>query len=110
MKLITSLVRPCKLDAIRQSLHDIHVCAISVLETRDFSPQKHETTAWMGRLHSASASPKMEIRVIVHDDDVDEAIATIIRSARTGEPGDGHVCVIPVDHRYDIRTGRRDVS
>ena len=74
------------------------------------SPQEHETIAWMGHLHNVGSSLKMEIRLVVHDDDVDEVISAIMRSARTGKVGDGHVCVTSIEHRYNISTGQRDVS
>jgi nitrogen regulatory protein P-II 1 len=79
-------------------------------EARDHSPQKHETAVWMGREYSIGSSLKMEIRLVVHDDDVDEVVGAILRSARTGREGDGHVCVTSVDHRYDICKGQREVS
>jgi nitrogen regulatory protein P-II 1 len=110
MKLISSLVRPDKVDAVKEALGKINVVALTVAETRDHSPQKHETIAWMGHLHNIGSSPKMEIRLVVHDDDVDEVISAIMKSARTGTVGDGHVCVTSVEHRYNICTGQRDVS
>jgi nitrogen regulatory protein P-II 1 len=110
MKLISGLVRPDRLSAVKEALSKINVVALTVAEARDHSPQKHETIAWMGHLQNIGSSLKMEIRVIVHDDDVDEVIGAIMRSARTGELGDGHVCVTSVEHRYNIFTGQRDVS
>ena len=65
---------------------------------------------WRGHEYRLDSSMKMEIRIVVDDDDVDQAIEVIMRVARTGHAGDGHVCVLPVDHRYDISTGYRGVS
>jgi len=110
MKLISGLVRPSKVDAVRQGLGGIHICALTVIESKDYSPQAHEDTVWMGHRYRGCASPKMDIRFVVHDEDVDEAVDLIMRLAWTGQPGDGCVCVTPVEHRYDICTGRRDVS
>ena len=109
MKLVTSLVRECRLEAIKKALSEINVVALSVVEARDYAPQQHETVAWRGRLYDLESSMKLEIQVVVHDDDVDEVVGPVIRAARTGETGDGHICVMPVDHRYSISTGQREV-
>ena len=109
MKLISSLVRPAKLDAVKRALGMVNVVALTVVEARDFAPQAHGTTAWRGHLHAVESSMKMEIQVVVHDDDVDEVVETVIRAARTGTAGDGHVCVLPVEHRYSIAGGLREV-
>jgi nitrogen regulatory protein P-II 1 len=104
------LVRPDKVDAVKKALGKINVVALTVAEARDHSPQKHETIAWMGHIHNIGSSLKMEIRLVVHDDDADKVISAIMRSARTGRAGDGQVCVTSVDHRYNICSGERDVS
>jgi nitrogen regulatory protein P-II 1 len=110
MKLISSLVRPEKVDEIKVALGGINVLALSVVQAHDYAPQNHGTTVWRAREYHLTFSLKMEMRVVVHDDDVDGVIGAIIRAARTGLAGDGHVCVMPVDHRYDILTGQREVS
>jgi len=110
MKLISSLVRPDRLDAVKKGLGNINVIGLSVVEARDHSPQWRETVIWKGSEYNVDSSLKIEIRVIVHDDDVDEVISTVMRFARTGTVGDGHVCVMPVEHRYNIFTGQREVS
>lgn len=110
MKLISSLVRPCKLDEVKQALGAVRIYGLNVAETHDHAPQAHDTTVWLGREYSLGFSMKLQIDVIVHDDDVDEVVGAIIKSAGTGTDGDGHVLVLPVDHRYNIRNGDRDVS
>jgi len=110
MKLISSLVRPDRLEAVKKGLGTINVVGLSVVEARDHSPQWHESLVWKGHEYNVGSSLKIEIRVVVHDDDVDAVIGTIMRFARTGTLGDGHVCVMSVEHRYDICTGQRDVS
>ncbi len=102
MKMISGLVRPDRVDAVKAALGKINVVAITVAEARDHSPQPHATMAWMGHLHDIGFSLKMEIRLVVHDGDVDEVISAIMRSARTGKTGDGHVCVTSVEHRFKI--------
>ena len=109
MKLISSVVRPDRLEAVKQALGTINVVALTVLEARDFAPQRHATTAWMGHLYTHDSSIKMEVQAVVHDDDVDEVVDIVMRAARTGTVGDGHICVLPVDHRYSISAGRREV-
>jgi nitrogen regulatory protein P-II 1 len=110
MKLVSSLVRPERVDAVKRALSKLDVLAMTVVEARDHSPQSCEMTVWMGHAYKVDSSQRMDIRVVVHDDEVDQVIDVILRSARTGRTGDGHVCVMAVEHRYNIGTGWRDVS
>ena len=110
MKLISSLIRPGRVDSVKEALGRTNVVAFTVAGVQDHSPQTHGTVAWMGHVRHIDSSPKVELRVVVHDDDVDEVIGAIMQSARTGQEGDGHVCVTSVEHRYNISTGQRDVS
>jgi nitrogen regulatory protein P-II 1 len=110
MKLICSLLRPDKLEPVKRALTNMRVCALSVSEVHDHAPQQHETTVWRGHEYSLGFSPKLQMEVVVHDDDVDDVVGVIIKTARTGHEGDGYVLVMPVEHRYNIRDGHRDVS
>jgi nitrogen regulatory protein PII len=110
MKLITGVVRPDKIDAVKAALERVRAGDITVAEVRDHAPQDYETTVWRGHEYNLGFSPKMEIKIVVHDDAVDEVVAAIIRTARTGAAGDGHVAVASLEHRYSIRTGERDIS
>jgi nitrogen regulatory protein P-II 1 len=110
MKLISAVVRICQVDAVTASLRKIRIQAFAIADLRDHAPQSHETMTWLGRRYIIGSSLKQEIQLVVHDEDVDETVGTIVRAARTGEDGDGYVCVIPLDHRFDIRTGRRDIA
>ena len=110
MKLISSLVRPDKVDEIRLALRSVNVVTITLAQIVDHTPQNHGTTVWKGHEYTSDWSLKVEIKVVVDDDDVDRVIHAIMRAARTGHVGDGHVCVLPVDHRYDISTGYRGAS
>jgi nitrogen regulatory protein P-II 1 len=109
MKLISSLVRADRLDAVKKALERINVVSLTVVEARDYAPQQHGVTSWMGQLVPLNSSMKLEVQVIVHDDDVDEVVDQVMRAARTGCAGDGHISVLPVDHRYSITTGLREV-
>ena len=110
MKMVSSIVRPERVDRVKEALHGVRVYGLIVSGVHDHSPQKYETTVWLGHGTSLGSALKVEVDVIVHDDDVDEVVAAVIRAARTGEEGDGFVSILPVEHRYNIRSGERDVS
>jgi nitrogen regulatory protein P-II 1 len=110
MKRINSVVRSDKVDDIRQALSRLNVFGIATTDVKDYSPQAHPTGFWRGQPYCLGFTPKVELEMVVHDDDVDCVVRTIICLARTGRAGDGHVSVMPVEHRYEIRTGVRDVS
>ena len=109
MKLIKSIVRPNKVDDVREALEKLSVSGMTVTDVRGHGRQKGHTAMYRGREYSVSLLPKVEIEVVVPDDTVDEVIGAIIRAARTGEIGDGRVFVLPVEQGYNIRTGERDM-
>ena len=109
MKLIRAMVRPDKLDALKNALEQACVSSMTVIEVRYRGPEKRPLVVFRGFQHPADYLEKLEIEMVVQDDDVDEVVDTIIRTARTGIPGDGHVSVMPVEDRYSIHTGRRDI-
>ncbi|MBI4455979.1 MAG: P-II family nitrogen regulator [Acidobacteria bacterium] len=109
MKLIKSIVRPNKVDDIKDALAKLSISGMTVTEVRGHGRQKGHKAIYRGKEYSVSLLPKMEIEVVVPDDVVDEVIEAIIGTARTGEIGDGRVFVIPVDYGYNIRTGEKDV-
>ena len=109
MKLIKAIVRPNKVDEVKDALERISVSGMTVTEVRGHGRQKGHTAIYRGKEYSASLLPKMEIEVVVPDDLLDEAVRAIIQAARTGEIGDGRVFVLPVDHGYNIRTGEKDM-
>lgn len=110
MKLIKSIVRPNKVDDVREALEKLNVSGMTVTDVRGHGRQKGHTAMYRGREYSVSLLPKVEIEVVVADDSVEEVISAIIRAARTGEIGDGRVFVLPVEQGYNIRTGERDMS
>ena len=110
MKLIKSIVRPTKVDEVREALEKLSVSGMTVTDVRGHGRQKGHTAMYRGREYSVSLLPKVEIEVVVADDVVDEVIAAIVRAARTGEIGDGRVFVLPVEQGYNIRTGERDMT
>jgi nitrogen regulatory protein P-II 1 len=109
MKLIRTMVRPDKLDEVKDALEKLRVSSITVTDVKYRGPEKRHILVFRGFQHPADYVEKLELELIVHDDEVDEVVDTIIRTARTALAGDGHVSVIPVEHRYSIHTGRRDI-
>ena len=107
MKLIKAIVRPNKVDDVKEALGAVGLPGMTVTEVRGHGKQKGHTAIYRGKEYDVSLLPKMQIEVVVPDDLVEEAVAAIIRAARTGEIGDGRVFVIPVEQSYRIRTGER---
>jgi nitrogen regulatory protein PII len=105
MQLIKTIVRPNKVDAVKEALGQIDVSGMTVSEVRGHGKQKGHTAVYRGQEYSVSLLPKMEIEVVVPDHIVNETVRAIIEAARTGEIGDGRVFVVPVSHSYKIRTG-----
>jgi nitrogen regulatory protein PII len=108
MKLIKSIIRPNKVDEVKDALAKLNIAGMTVTEVRGHGKQKGHTAIYRGKEYNVSLLPKMELEVVVRDEVVDEAIKAIIQAARTGEIGDGRVFVIPVSHAYRIRTGEQD--
>jgi nitrogen regulatory protein PII len=109
MKLIKSIVRPNKLDDVREALEKVSVSGVTVTDVRGHGRQKGHAAVYRGREYSVSLLPKVQLEVVVPDELVDEVIQAVITAARTGEIGDGRVFVLPVDHAYNIRMGEKDV-
>jgi nitrogen regulatory protein PII len=109
MKLLKMIIRPTKLDEVKAALTALHVTGMTVAEVRGHGRQKGHKAVYRGTEYSVTLLPKMMIEVIVTDDLVNDILATVIKTARTGEIGDGRVFVLPVEQGYNIRTGERDV-
>lgn len=108
MKLVKSIVRPDKVDEVRDALEKLKIAGMTVTDVRGHGRQKGHTAVYRGKEYDVTLLPKVEIEVVVPDNVVDEVIQTVIKAARTGEIGDGRVFVLPVEHGYNIRTGERD--
>jgi nitrogen regulatory protein PII len=105
MKLIKAIVRPNKVDDVKDALAKVNVSGMTVTEVRGHGKQKGHTAIYRGQEYNVSLLPKIEIDVVVPDSIVDEVVKAIIQAARTGEIGDGRVFVFPVAQSYRIRTG-----
>ncbi len=110
MKLIKAIVRPSKVDIIRDGLAKRGIAGITVTEVRGHGRQRGHTTVYRGREYDISLLPKTKIEIVVADEAVDAAVEVIMDAARTGEIGDGRVFVLPVEQSWVIRTGETDIT
>jgi nitrogen regulatory protein P-II 1 len=109
MKLIKAIVRPNKVEELKDALAKISVEGMTVTEVRGHGRQKGHTTVYRGREYEVTLLPKVQIEAVVDDDLVEPAVKTIRDTARTGEIGDGRIFVVPVEQSYNIRTGASEV-
>ncbi len=109
MKLIKAIVRPSKLEDIKDALTRLNVAGMTITEVRGHGRQKGHTAIYRGKEYNVTLLPKMMIEIVLPDEMVEETIRTIIETARTGEIGDGRVFVLPVEQGYNIRTGEKDI-
>ena len=105
MKLIKAIVRPNKVDEVKDALERLQISGMTVTEVRGHGKQKGHTAIYRGQEYNVSLLPKMEIEVVIPDSVVDDAVKAITQAARTGEIGDGRVFVLPVGQSFRIRTG-----
>ena len=108
MKLVKAIVRPDKVDEVRDALEKIKVSGMTVTDVRGHGRQKGHTAVYRGKEYQVTLLPKMQIETVVPDEIVDAAVQAIIAAARTGEIGDGRVFVTPVTRSYKIRTGEQE--
>lgn len=105
MKRITSIIKPFKLDEVREALSEVGVSGLTVTEVKGFGRQKGHTELYRGAEYVVDFLPKVQVEVIVSDDVVERAIDGIVRAARTGRIGDGKIFVSNVEEVVRIRTG-----
>lgn len=110
MKMITALIRPSKVDAVKTALVALEIVGMTVTDARGFGRQKGQVERYRGTEFTVDFLPKSKIMVAVSDDKLDVAITTIMESARTGQIGDGKIFVTPVDDAIRIRTGDRGIA
>ena len=109
MQLVKAIIRPDKVDAVKDALGKVGVAGLTVMEVRGHGKQKGHTAIYRGKEYNVSLLPKMSVETVVADDLVEPAVQAIMLAARTGEIGDGRVFVTAVDHSYKIRTGEREL-
>ena len=105
MQLITAIIKPFKLDEVKEALAGVGVTGMSVSEVRGFGRQKGHTEVYRGAEYQVAFVPKTRIEVVVDDEIADEVVKAIVTSAKTGEIGDGKVWVTPASQVVRIRTG-----
>src|SRR4029078_8054029 len=105
MKKIEAIVKPSKLDEVREALSEVGVTGLTGTEVKGFGRQKGHTELYLGAEYVVDFLPKVKIEVVVTEGQVEQAIEAIVKSARTGKIGDGKIFVTSVDHVVRIRTG-----
>jgi nitrogen regulatory protein PII len=109
MKLVKCIIRPNKVDDVREALENASVSGMTITEVRGHGRQKGHKAVYRGREYDVSLLPKTMIEVAVSDEVVDEVIVVILKSARTGDIGDGRIWVMNIEEGYNIRTAARDM-
>jgi nitrogen regulatory protein PII len=105
MKLITAIVKPFKLDDVREALSDIGVSGVTVTEVKGFGRQKGHTELYRGAEYVVDFLPKVKLEIAVADNVVDLAVETIVKAANTGKIGDGKIFISNLEQVIRIRTG-----
>ena len=107
MKKIEAIIKPFKLDDVKEALTEIGVIGMTVMEVRGFGRQKGHTELYRGSEYTIDFLPKVKVELVVADGLVSKVVETIIAAAKTGSIGDGKVFVLPVEEAVRIRTGER---
>jgi nitrogen regulatory protein P-II 1 len=110
MKLITAIIRPFKLDEVREALSQENVSGITVTEVKGFGRQKGHTELYRGAEYVVEFLPKIKIETVVTDDQLDPVVEAIQKAAGTGKVGDGKIFVTSIDQVIRIRTGELDAD
>ena len=108
MKQITAIIKPFKLDEVRESLAEVGASGLTVTEVKGFGRQKGHTELYRGAEYVVDFLPKMKIEVVVNEGDVERCIDAILKAAKTGKIGDGKIFVTAVEQVIRIRTGEQD--
>ena len=108
MKIVMAIIKPFKLDEVRDALTAMGVHGLTVTEVKGYGRQKGHTEIYRGAEYAVNFLPKVKIEVAVVSGDVDKAIEAITRAAKTGQIGDGKIFVSPIEHTVRIRTGETD--
>jgi nitrogen regulatory protein P-II 2 len=104
MKLVTAIIKPFKLDDVREALSEIGVTGITVVEVKGFGRQKGHTELYRGAEYVVDFLPKIKVEVAIDDDQLDSVIEAISNAAKTGKIGDGKIFVYPLEQAIRIRT------
>ena len=110
MKLITAVIKPFTLEDVKQSLEQVGVYGMTVTEIQGFGQQKGHTEVYRGAEYAVDFVPKVKVEIVVSNEQLDEVIAAIVDTARTGKIGDGKVWVMDVEELVRVRTGERGID
>ncbi|WEN41870.1 Nitrogen regulatory protein P-II [Thauera sp. GDN1] len=105
MKKIEAIIKPFKLDEVREGLSEVGITGLTVTEVKGFGRQKGHTELYRGAEYVVDFLPKIKVEVVLADDMVDQAVEAIVKAAHTGKIGDGKIFVSPVEQVIRIRTG-----
>jgi len=105
MKKIEAIIKPFKLDEVRESLSEVGITGLTVTEVKGFGRQKGHTELYRGAEYVVDFLPKIKVEVVLADDIVDQAVDAIVKAAHTGKIGDGKIFITPVEQVIRIRTG-----
>ena len=108
MKIVTAVIKPFKLDDLRETLSEIGVKGLTVTEVKGFGRQKGHTELYRGSEYQVDFLPKVKLEIAVQDDQVERLVEAIVGAAKTGKIGDGKVFVYDLEHAVRIRTGESD--
>src|SRR3970040_175253 len=107
MKMVTAIIKPFKVDDVRDALSQLGIQGMTVTEVKGFGRQKGHTELYRGAEYVVDFLPKIKIEIAIGDDLVDKAVSAIVEAANTGRIGDGKICVLPLEEVVRIRTGER---
>ncbi len=107
MRKIEAIIKPFKLDAVKEALNSIGIQGLTLSEVKGFGRQKGHTELYRGAEYVVDFLPKIKLEIAVRDDMLDEVVQAIVEAAKTGRIGDGKIFVLPVEETIRIRTGER---
>ena len=107
MKKIEAIIKPFKLDEVKEALHEVGLQGITVLEAKGFGRQKGHTELYRGAEYVVDFLPKVKLEIVVEDNMLDRAVEAIQNAAHTGRIGDGKIFIVPIEDAIRVRTGER---
>ncbi|MEV5510955.1 P-II family nitrogen regulator [Streptomyces orinoci] len=107
MKLITAIVKPFKLDEVKEALQSFQVQGLTITEVKGYGRQRGHTEVYRGAEYTLDLLPKVRVEILAEDEDAADIVDVIVKTARTGKIGDGKVWVVPVETVVRVRTGER---
>jgi nitrogen regulatory protein P-II 1 len=110
MKKIEAIIKPFKLDDVKEALNGIGIKGMTISEVKGYGRQKGHTEIYRGAEYLVDFLPKVKVEIIIPDDQVEQVLETILTAARTGKIGDGKIFVLPVEKVVRVRTGEVDIE